>query len=62
MEKVLLYFFLTLILLCHCLGKNFFPKIDIFGQMASTSIVHTQLADEVNLKYTLRHGLWWSFI
>ena len=34
-----------------------FPKIDIFGQIASTSIKHAQLTDGGNPKYTLRDVL-----
>ena len=37
--------------------ENVTEIIDIFGQMASTSIKHVQLADGCNPKYTLRHAL-----
>ena len=50
MEKVFVVFFL------HPYKLNFWYEIiDIFEQMASTSIKHVQLADGCNPKYTLRH-------
>ena len=42
--------------------ENVTGIIDIFGQMASTSIKHVQLADGCNSKYTLRHALGKGFI
>ena len=55
MGKVFVVFFSPP--LCNFWYENVTDIINIFGQLASTSIKHVQLAYGCNPKYTLRHAL-----
>ena len=56
MEKVLLYFFFSTLILVY------FPKIDIFGQMASTLNMFNWLMEVIpSTRYILCRGLWLGF-